>query len=201
MSDAPHRTWPVLQVSGLSETAADLLQADLLDFDVEAIDEGATDGWRIFFRTTASRDQALAHVRRAFSDVTATPLAIADEDWAARSQSGLKAVTVGGIILAPPWDVPLTIVIQPLVVYTKPAKSSRQVGGTVCTSRLVATRTVTLFPSSSFPLSGWPLAAAARTRDRSLTGAVSGVTIAGCRCTSAAGAPGSGSSWYSSLSP
>ena len=113
MSDAPHRTWPALQVSGLSETAADLLQADLLDFDVEAIDESAADGWRIFFRTTASRDQALAHVRRAFPDVTATPLAIADEDWAARSQAGLKAVTVGGIIVAPPWDVPLTIVIQP----------------------------------------------------------------------------------------
>ena len=113
MSDAPHRTWPALQVSGLSETAADLLQADLLDFDVEAIDESAPDGWRIFFRTTASRDQALAHVRRAFPAAAATPQAIADEDWAARSQSGLKAVTVGGIIVAPPWDVPLTIVIEP----------------------------------------------------------------------------------------
>lgn len=113
MSDAPHRTWPALQVSGLSETAADLLQADLLDFDVEAIDESAPDGWRIFFRTTASRDRALAHVRRAFPAAAATPQAIADEDWAARSQSGLKAVTVGGIIVAPPWDVPLTIVIQP----------------------------------------------------------------------------------------
>ncbi len=52
-------------------------------------------------------------MRRAFPDVTATPLAIADEDWAARSQAGLKAVTVGGIIVAPPWDVPVTIVIQP----------------------------------------------------------------------------------------
>ena len=52
-------------------------------------------------------------MRRAFPDVTATPLAIADEDWAARSQAGLKAVTVGGIIVAPPWDVPMTIVIQP----------------------------------------------------------------------------------------
>ena len=112
MTDAP-RTWPALQVSGLSDTAADLLQADLLDFDVEAIDESAPDGWRIFFRTTASRDQALAHVRRAFPTATATSLAIADEDWAARSQAGLKAVTVGGIIVAPPWDVPLTIVIQP----------------------------------------------------------------------------------------
>ena len=113
MSETPHRTWPVLQVSGLSETAADLLQADLLDFDVEAIDESAPEGWRIFFRTTPSRDRALEHVRRAFPAAGATPLAIADEDWAARSQAGLKAVTVGGVIVAPPWDVPLTIVIQP----------------------------------------------------------------------------------------
>ena len=113
MSDAAHRTWPALQVSGLSDSAADLLQADLLDFDVEAIDESAPDGWRIFFRNAASRDQALAHVRRSFPAVTATPLAIADEDWAARSQAGLKAITVGSIVVAPPWDVPLTIVIQP----------------------------------------------------------------------------------------
>ena len=113
MAESPHRTWPVLQVSGLSETAADLLQADLLDFDIEAIDESAPEGWRIFFRTTASRDRALEHLRRAFPAAAATPLAIADEDWAARSQAGLKAVTVGGLIVAPPWDVPLTIVIQP----------------------------------------------------------------------------------------
>jgi ribosomal protein L11 methyltransferase len=113
VSDAPYRTWPTLQISGLSETAADLLQADLLDFDVEAIDESQPASWRIFFRTTASRDLALAHVRRAFPAAAATPLAIADENWAARSQAGLKAVTVGGIVVAPPWDVPLTIVIQP----------------------------------------------------------------------------------------
>ena len=113
MPDAPHRTWPALQVSGLSETAGDLLQADLLDFEVEAIDESAPEGWRIFFRTTASRDQALAHVRRAFPTAAAAPLAIADEDWAARSQASLKAVQVDGIIVAPPWDVPMTLVIQP----------------------------------------------------------------------------------------
>jgi ribosomal protein L11 methyltransferase len=113
VSDPPHRTWPALQVAGLSDAAGELLQADLLDYDVEAIDESAPEGWRIFFRTTASRDQALAHVRAAFPTATVAALAVADEDWAARSQAGLKAVTVGGVIVAPPWDVPLTIVIQP----------------------------------------------------------------------------------------
>jgi ribosomal protein L11 methyltransferase len=100
-------------VAGLSEPSQDLLQADLLDFDVEAIDESAPEGWRIFFRTTESRDRALAHVRRSFPAFTATPVAIADEDWAARSQASLKAVQVGHLIVAPPWDVPTTIVIQP----------------------------------------------------------------------------------------
>ena len=86
----------------LVHAMGDLLQADLLDFEVEAIDESAPEGWRIFFRTTASRDLALEHVRRAFPAAAAIPLAIADEDWAARSQAGLKAVTVGKLIVAPP---------------------------------------------------------------------------------------------------
>jgi ribosomal protein L11 methyltransferase len=111
--DAPHRAWPALQISGLSDAAGELLQADLLDYDVEAIDESGLEGWRIFFRTTASRDKALRHVRTAFPTSTATAISVADEDWAARSQAALKAVTVGGVIVAPPWDVPVTIVIQP----------------------------------------------------------------------------------------
>jgi ribosomal protein L11 methyltransferase len=107
------RTWPALLVSGLDDASADLLQADLVDFAVDAIDESAPGGWRIFFGTAESRDNALAHVRRTYPTSTATPLEVDDEDWAARSQAALRAVTVGSIIVAPPWDVPTTIVIQP----------------------------------------------------------------------------------------
>lgn len=113
MASTPSRTWPALIVAGLSEPSVDLLQADLLDFEVEAIDESAPEGWRVFFRTAEARDAALAHVRRAFPACTATPAAILDEDWAARSQASLRAITVGRVVVAPPWDVPLTLVIQP----------------------------------------------------------------------------------------
>lgn len=110
---AASRTWPALVVSGLSETERELLQADLLDYDVDAIDESTPGAWRIFFRTTAGRDQALAHVLRAFPNGSATPESVADEDWAARSQASLKAITAGNFIVAPPWNVPITLVIQP----------------------------------------------------------------------------------------
>jgi ribosomal protein L11 methyltransferase len=113
VSDASPRTWPALEVSGFSDAAGDLLQADLMDFDVEAIDESVPGRWLIFFRTAAARDRALDRVRAAYPSAAAAPLAVADEDWAARSQAGLKAITVGRLIVAPPWDVPLTIVIQP----------------------------------------------------------------------------------------
>lgn len=113
MESSARRTWPALVVSGLDDASADFFQADLVDFAVDAIDESAPGGWRIFFSTAESRDQALAHVRRTYPSSTATSLDVDDEDWAARSQAALRAVRVGSIIVAPPWDVPTTIVIQP----------------------------------------------------------------------------------------
>jgi ribosomal protein L11 methyltransferase len=105
------RTWPAIVVGRL--TAPDLFQAALTDHDVAAVDETDGDSWRVFFHTAAERDRALAAFQRDFPDLSFQSIDVADEDWAARSQASLHAIQVGHVIVAPPWDVPTTIVIQP----------------------------------------------------------------------------------------
>jgi ribosomal protein L11 methyltransferase len=108
------KTWPALVVAGLSRTdQADLLQAALTDYEIAAVDEASEDSWRVFFQTEAERTRALEALPRRFPSLTLDPLDVADEDWAARSQANLHAIQVGRIIVAPPWDVPTTLVIQP----------------------------------------------------------------------------------------
>jgi ribosomal protein L11 methyltransferase len=116
------RTWPALDVAGLPPADAadaheavqgDLLEATLTDFDVEAIDESAPAGWRVFFRTRSGRDRAHQAIAREFPTLALTPVDVPDEDWAARSQASLKAVRVGNLIVAPPWDAPIVVAIRP----------------------------------------------------------------------------------------
>ena len=112
------RTWPAIVVSGLrrtNEQAADaeLLQAALLDHDVAAIDDTSDDAWRVFFNQPSARDAAATALRAAFPAIAVESIDVPDEDWAARSQANLRAIQVGRIIVAPPWDAPITVVIQP----------------------------------------------------------------------------------------
>ena len=105
------RTWPALEVGRLKPAAdngPDLLQAALVDYRIAAIDESATDLWRVFFSNDAERDRAAVNLTRQFPDLSLRPLDVPDEDWVARSQADLRAVRVGNIIVAPPWDVPHT---------------------------------------------------------------------------------------------
>jgi len=116
------RTWPAIVASGFSGMSsgeagqpdvADLIHAALASHDVAAIDELSEDQWRIFFNAAADRDAALATLRGRFAQLRFDPLELDDENWAARSQEQLRAVKVGRIIVAPPWDAPITIVIRP----------------------------------------------------------------------------------------
>lgn len=105
------RTWPALDVGRLTPAPAngpDLLQAALVDYRIAAIDETTPDLWRVFFSTSAERDRAAGNLARQFPDLSIQPLDVADEDWVAKSQASLRAVRVGNIIVAPPWDIPHT---------------------------------------------------------------------------------------------
>lgn len=108
------RTWPALDIHPVSE----LLQAALVDYDASAVDERAPEDWRVFFTSPAERDRAAAALRADFPDFTIESVDVLDENWAARSQASLRAVRVGNVVIAPPWDVPaatddIVIVIQP----------------------------------------------------------------------------------------
>jgi len=95
----------------------DRLYAQLDDFSPVAIhDDEEAARWRVFFRTRTSRDAALAAIAIE-PDVSASALDVPDEDWARRSQENLRAIEAGGLIIAPPWDVPghtlPVIIIEP----------------------------------------------------------------------------------------
>jgi ribosomal protein L11 methyltransferase len=71
--------------------------------------------WRVFFATLEARASARAALttsewreRLVLGDVE-----VEDEGWAERSQAALKAIHVGGLIIAPPWDVPKIVTIEP----------------------------------------------------------------------------------------
>ena len=98
------RTWPALDVSEVTD--AEPLQLALADFDVAAIHERSDTEWTVYFHTVAERDRALADLRARAPALTLRGVEVPDEDWAARSQASLRAIRVGRIIVAPPWDVP-----------------------------------------------------------------------------------------------
>jgi ribosomal protein L11 methyltransferase len=102
------RTWPALDVRHVP----DLFEAALTDYDITAINEG-DEVWRIFFPTAEERDRAASGLRAEFADLALEPVDVPDEDWAARSQASLRAVQIGRVIVAPPWDAPITVVVQP----------------------------------------------------------------------------------------
>ena len=93
-------------------------------FGPVAVDELA-DGARVFFATPETRNAALDALTAAHYKAVA--LEVEDGDWARKSQEGLRAITVGRIVVAPPWtaearaarsapashDQSLVVIVQP----------------------------------------------------------------------------------------
>jgi len=122
--------WPALEVHQTDPQIGDLIQAFLLDFGIAAIDDTLPDLSRVFFHDAGDRDRAADALREQFSGITILAIDVPDEDWAARSQADLKAVQVDGIIVAPPWDVPVSGIgdrgsgiqsAEPIVIVIRPS--------------------------------------------------------------------------------
>ncbi len=108
------KRWPALDVYGDSQDERGFFIAD--DYAPAAVQE-IEGGLRFFFTNANDRDQA-ANALRPFLRVS--PVDVEDEDWARRSQENLTPISVGRIVVAPPWYAqatgdrpPATIVIAP----------------------------------------------------------------------------------------
>lgn len=115
------KAWPALDihVPSCDPQLQELVLAELDDFQPTAIQEpDDTSRLRAFFTSSESRDAAARALAASFgTHLYVESLNVEDEDWAARSQAQLTAITVGRIIVAPPWDMgsdPLfTVIVNP----------------------------------------------------------------------------------------
>lgn len=104
--------YPALEIQFLGPADASLhdrLYALLDDFEPVAIHEDdPADHWRVFFRSAERRDAASGSIASVIAPglIGVSPVNVPDEDWARRSQDNLKAIEAGGLIIAPPWDIP-----------------------------------------------------------------------------------------------
>ena len=62
--------------------------------------------WRVFFPDEPTRQAAAEAIASWMPDLSVTAVDVPDDDWAARSQASLTAVTAGRFVVAPPWQVP-----------------------------------------------------------------------------------------------
>jgi ribosomal protein L11 methyltransferase len=113
---AEHPALDLYISSAAPPSVHDNLYALLDDFEPSAIHEDdAGERWRVFFRAPRQREAAAAALA-AVDGVRVTRIDVPDEDWARRSQQNLRAIDAGGLVVAPPWDVPQgmpVIIIEP----------------------------------------------------------------------------------------
>jgi ribosomal protein L11 methyltransferase len=115
------KAWPALDihVPSCDPQLQELVLADLDDFQPTAIEEpNDASPLRAFFTSAESRDAAARALARSFgTHLFVESVNIEDEDWAARSQAQLRAIAIGRLVVAPPWDRgsdPLfTIIVKP----------------------------------------------------------------------------------------
>jgi ribosomal protein L11 methyltransferase len=95
-------------VPGCDPQLQDLVLAELDDFQPTAIQEqDDTSRLRAFFTSRDARAAAARTLATSFgTHLFVEAIDVEDDDWAARSQAQLRSVTIGRLIIAPPWDAP-----------------------------------------------------------------------------------------------
>ena len=90
------------------------------DFSPFALEDRGSDGVRVYFDAASDRDAARVAVTATCGPrVQTSATSVEDEDWAARSQANLRAIRVGRVVIAPPWDLPAGT--NDIVVEIRPA--------------------------------------------------------------------------------
>ncbi|MCX6552050.1 MAG: 50S ribosomal protein L11 methyltransferase [Acidobacteria bacterium] len=113
------RTWPALVLTfpqpgtpppDGEPDPRDLASAELDGLDIAAIVEPSDSAWQVCFQDDGARQSAVDRFSRApwAAAIHITSQDLPDEDWARRSQASLGAVTVGAIVVTPPWDAAAT---------------------------------------------------------------------------------------------
>ncbi len=133
MADPVSRAWPAIALTrpgaahgeGFGDRLA-LLLDDLAPMAVEDEEDGRH--WRIYFDEASIRDRAVATLHAALGhEASVQPIEVEDEGWAVRVQQELRAVRVGRLVVAPPWDVPpsgaddTSEATRPLVLVIEPS--------------------------------------------------------------------------------
>jgi ribosomal protein L11 methyltransferase len=78
--------------------------------------------WRVFFASVSDRDNAAAALRRVHPSLAISDDDVPDEDWAARSQRALTAISAGTFVVAPPWDVPTDVPEGSTLIIIEPSR-------------------------------------------------------------------------------
>jgi ribosomal protein L11 methyltransferase len=100
-----------LTFAGDAADLPDRVALALDDFAPAAIHEtgdALTPVWRVFLSDPAATARAAELLTSRFADdgLQIARAEVPDEDWAARTQAHLTRITVGEVIVAPPWDTP-----------------------------------------------------------------------------------------------
>lgn len=144
---AEPKVWPALRIesAGIDLALPDLLSGTLDEFSPIAIQDlaelplpptglwdptcpAAPDpppailDWRVFFANSRDRDSAAAALRRWHPALSISEDDVLDEDWAARSQQGLRAISAGSFVVAPPWDIPTNLADGSTLVVIEPSR-------------------------------------------------------------------------------